>query len=224
MLPNLTGECQKRPSPFPTNTSREEEVRKRTANNRLCPHAGKFTVAKISLVRSQSICTAPGCTWSYQLHSPPVRAGISPTLARCRNARTHETAGEARDCLLPSLVTARAKVSVCRSRLQLHCALIHLSMEEVERLAGLPLIQIQNPRLSLAWEGLALGVPHVLSAGVGSVALWGRRTGTSETHYPGRKDEDHTCEESRQEEEEEEEELCTKKHRRLIRKVSRGAL
>lgn len=76
-------------------------------------------------------------------------------------------------------------------------------MEEVERLAGLPLIQIQNPRLSLAWEGLALGVPHVLSAGVGSVALWGRRTGTSETHYPGRKDEDHTCEESRQEEEEE---------------------
>ena len=100
------------------------------------------------LVRSQS-CTAPGRTWSYQLHSPPVRAGISPTLARCRNARTHETAGEG-IVLSPSLLHER-KVSVCRSS---SCIAFHrLSMEEVERLAGLPLIQIQNPRLCSRGKG-----------------------------------------------------------------------
>ena len=117
------------------------EVRKRTANNRLCPHARQIHGGEnfSSFVR-KSICTAAGCTWSYQPAALAActcwdiaNVGPLPQRTHARNSR----GGKGLSLSPPSLLHEQkspfaALVSSCI------CALIHLSMEEVERLAGLP--------------------------------------------------------------------------------------
>jgi hypothetical protein len=117
-------------------------------------------VAKISFAR----LVVPG---AMQLHLPPVRTGVSPTLARCRSARTHETAGGGK-----GFSPRRSEPKCPFPLVQLHC-FDDLLMEEAERLAGL-VIQIQNPRLCSRGKGSQGSTCPQCRSRVGSVALWGR--------------------------------------------------